>query len=322
MGCSLIMRRLIYRRDNISIALKQNEFTSGCNLYIWYGYIDNNSVKHDFIVDTSVIKEDMKADLREYDHLCIDVNDAYDIVDNMIEIGKMIFQKAMSHPLMNEIIVEDIYGDEVVIRNKQLIIHKKYLRNLIGDCAIFSCNDRQRYSLFGLKSQEFTCTCKENITEKQLQQLVRNEKNSMHYYVTCRDEAASVALTYYGKESMPEYITFCCIEHMAHQLPCISVSDKCGRLHGHTYRCYVAIKNCSRMTITSEYVYFMGKKIRSTLRTAFDLRKLSITTTENVISYVAEELCNEHELAFIELSETPNIKARIYVEETLCGEIV
>lgn len=46
------------------------------------------------------------------------------------------------------------------------------------------------------------------------------------------------------------------------------------------------------------------------------------STTENVINYVAEKLSTEHELAFIELSETPNIKARIYVEETMYGEYV
>ena len=52
------------------------------------------------------------------------------------------------------------------------------------------------------------------------------------------------------------------------------------------------------------------------------MTEFSVTTTENVISYVAEKLCNEHELAFIELSETPNIKVRIYLEEETRGEIV
>ena len=92
------MRRLIYRRDNISIALKQNEVTTGCNLYIWYGYIDNASKQRDFIVDASVIKEDMKKDLQEYDHICFNVHESNDIVDSMIEIGQMIFKKAMSRP--------------------------------------------------------------------------------------------------------------------------------------------------------------------------------------------------------------------------------
>lgn len=313
------MRRLIYRRDNISIALKQNELTNGCNLYIWYGYIDNEPKQHDFIADASVIKKDMKVDLQEYDHLCIDIHDINDIVDSMIQIGQMIFKKAMSHPLMDEIIVEDIYGDEVIIRSNQLIIHKKYLRNYIGDYAIFSCNDRQRHSLYGMPIQNFTFTCKENITEKQLQQLMNNVNNNMQYYVTRRDEASAATLSYYKKERIPQYVTFCCIEQTAHQL---TISGKCGRLHGHTYRCYATIKNGNRISITSEYVCSIGKKIRTYLRSAFDVGKLPATTTENVISYVAGKLCSEHELAFIELSETPNIKARIYVEETMYGEYV
>lgn len=316
------MRRLIYRRYNISIALKQNEVILGCNLYIWYGYIDNEPKQRDFIVDASVIKEDMKNDLQEYDHICFDVHENNDIVDSMIEIGQMIFKKAMSHPLMDEIIVENIYGDKVIIQNNRVIIHKRYLHNLLGNYAVFSCNDKQRHSLYGLPFQNFILTCKENITEKELQQLMANENNSMRYYVTYKDEASSVTLTYYRKESVPEYITFCCIEQMAHQLPNLSISGKCGRLHGHTYRCYAAIRNGNKMPVTSEYIFSIGEKVRTYLKTAFDLRELSVTTTENVISYVAEKLCNEHELAFIELSETPNIKVRIYLEEATCGEIV
>lgn len=317
-----MIRRLICRRDNISIAFKQNEFISGCNLYIWYGYIGNEPKQQELIVDASVIKEDMKVDLQDFDHLCIDVHDSSDIVDNMIEIGQMILKKAMSHSLIDEIIVEDIYGDEVVVRSNQLTIHKKYLHNLIGNHAVFSCNNRQRHCLYGVPFQNFTFTCKENITERELQQLLSNSNNRMQYYVTCRDEASSVNLTYYRKEGIPEYITFCCIEHMAHQLPNLLSSGKCGGLHGHTYRCYVTIKNSSRMSIASEYIYTTDEKIRTYLRAAFDLRELLVTTTENIISYLAEKLCNEYELAFIELSETPNIKARLYLEGSICGEIV
>lgn len=316
------MRRLIYRRDNISIALKQNEVTLGCNLYIWYGYIDNDPKQQDFIVDASVIKEDMKNDLQEYDHICFGVHESNDIVDSMIEIGQMIFKKAMSHPLMDELIVEDIYGDKVIIENDRLTIHKRYLHNLLGGYAFFSCNDKQKQSLYGLPFQNFILTCKENISEKELQRLIVNENNSMWYYVTYRDEASSASLTFYRKESIPEYITYCCIEQMAHQLPNLSISGKCGRLHGHTYRCYAAIRNGNKMPVTSEYVSSIGEKVRTYLRTAFDLTELSVTTTENVISYIAEKLCNEHGLAFIELSETPNIKVRIYLEEETCGEIV
>lgn len=316
------MKRLIYRKDNISIALKQNEVILGCNLYIWYGYIDNEPRQRDFIVDASVIKEDMKNDLSEYDHICFDVHESNDIVDSMIEIGQMIFKSARSHPLMAEIILEDIYGDEVIIQNNQLIIHKRYLHNLLDDYAIFSCNDKQRHSLYGLPFQTFILTCKENITEKELQQLMINKNNSMWFYVTSKDEASSTTLTYYRKESVPEYITFCCIEQMSHQLPNLSISGKCGRLHGHTYRCYATIRNCKKKPVTSEYIFSIGNKVRTYLRTAFDLKELFVTTTENVISYVAEKLCNEYELAFIELSETSNIKVRIYLEEAIRGEIV
>lgn len=316
------MKRLIYRRDNISIALKQNGFISGCNFYIWYGYSDKEAKQSDFIIDASVIKEDMKVDLQEFDHLYINVHDSNDIVDNMIQIGQMIFKKAMSHPLMDEIIVEDIYGDKVVIRDNQLIVHKIYLCNFIGDHVFFSCNNGKRHSLYGLPFQRFTFTCKENITEKQLQQIIDNINDSMHYYITCRDEVSDTALTYYKKESTPKYITVCCIEQMAHQLSNLAISEKCGKLHGHTYRCFAAIKNDNRMSLTSEYIFAISEKVKTYLRAAFELRELSVTTTENVISYVAGKLCNEYELAFIELSETPNIKARIYVEETMCGEIV
>lgn len=313
------MKRLIYRRDNISIALKQNEFTNGCNLYIWYGYIDIGPKQHDFIVDASVIKEDMRVDLQEYDHLCIEIHDSNDIVDSMIQIGQMIYKKAMSHPLMDEIIVEDIYGDTVIIRSEQLIIHKKYLCNFTGDYVILACNDRQRSSLYGTPIQNFTFTCKENITEKQLKQLMNNINSNMQYYVTCRDEASATTLSYYKKERIPQYITFCCIEQAAHQL---AIPGKCGRLHGHTYCCYATIKNDNRIPVSSEYIFSVAKKVRTYLRAAFDVGKLSVPTTENVINYVAGKLCSEHDLAFIELSETPNIKARIYVEETIYGEYV
>ena len=313
------MRRLIYRRDNISIALKHKEFFTGCNLYIWYGYIGNKLRQGDFIVDASVIKEDMKVDLQEYDHSCIEIHDSNDIVDSMIQIGQMIFKKAMYHPLMDEIIVEDIYGDEVIIRSNQLIIHKKYLRNFLGDYVIFSCNDRQVHGLYGMLVQNFTFTCRENITEKQLQQLINSVDNNMQYYITCRDEASSTTLSYYKKESRPQYITLCCIEQATHQL---SILGKCGKLHGHTYCCLVTIKNSNRIPITSEYILSIDKKVRTYLRTAFDVGDFFGSTTENVINYVAEKLSTEHELAFIELSETPNIKARIYVEETMYGEYV
>ena len=316
------MRRLIYRRDNISIALKQNEFTSGCNLYIWYGYIEKASKQQDFIIDTSMIKKDLKVDLQEFDHACIDVHDSNDIVDSMIEVGHMIFKKAMVHPLIDELIVEDLFGDKVVIRSNQVIIYKKYLYNLLSNYAIFSCNDSLKHNLYGLSVQNSIFTCKENITEKQLQQLISNDNNKMQYYITYIDEASSTALTYFRKESIPEYITFCCIEHIAHQLPNLSISEKCGRLHGHTYRCYATIKNGSRMPITAEYVSCVEKKIRTYLRTAFEFREISTTTTENIISYVADKICNEYELTFIELSETPNIKARIYIEESMRGEVV
>lgn len=308
------MRHLIYRRENISVALKQNGVTLGCNLYIWYGYIDNEPRQHDFIVDASVIKEDMKNDLQEYDHICFDVHESNDIVDCMIEIGQTIFKKAIFHPLMDEIIVEDIYGDKVIIQNDRMIIHKRYLHNLLSDYAVFSCNNEQIHSLYGLPFQTFILTCKENITEKELQELMINENNNICFYVTYKDEASSTNLTYHRKESIPEYITFCCIEQMAHQLPNLLISEKCGRLHGHTYRCYATIKNSNKKPVTSKYISSIGEKIRTYLRTAFDLKDFSITTTENVISYVAEKLCNEYELSFIELSETPNIKARIYLK--------
>lgn len=316
------MRRLIYRRDNISIALKQNELTFGCNLNIWYGYIDNSSKKNNFIVDASVIKEDMRNDLQEYDHICFDVNKNNDIVDSMIDIGQMIFKKAMSHQLMSEIILEDIYGDKVIIQKDRLIIHKAYLHNLLSNYAVFSCYGKPRHVLYGLPFHSFILTCHENITEKELQQLLMANVNNMQYYITYKDEASSVALTYYRKERAPEYITICCIEHLAHQLPDLSLSEKCGRLHGHAYCCYATIRNANKVSNTSEYVLSIGEKVRTYLRAAFNFGELSATTTENVISYVAEKLCNEYELTFIELSETPNIKARIYLEEATNGEIV
>ena len=303
---------MIYRRYNISLALKQNGFITGVNLWIWYGYADNKSKKYDFIAHTSVIKEDMKTDLKEYDHLCVEIHDSNDIVDSMIEIGKMVFKKASSHPLLYEIIVEDIYGDEVVVRNNQLVVNKKYLYNRSSNQVVFFCRDRQRRSLYGLPFESYIFTGKANITEKQLQKFMNHANNDMQYYVSNEDYVSSTVLTHNQKGGTPEYITVCCIDHIAHQLPKISISGKCAQLHGHTYRCYATIENSDKVSVTSEYICSIGEKVRNYLRCAFGFGGLKATTAENIIWYIADKLRYEHEVTFLELSETPNIKARIY----------
>lgn len=312
---------VIYRRANISLALKQNGFTTGVNLYIWYGYISDTTKQDDFIVDASLIKEHMKIDLQEFDHLCIEIKTKYDIVDSMIEIGQMIFAKARSRLQLHEVIVENIYGDEVVIRNSCITIHKKFLYGLNSEGVVFFCNDNKRLRLYGLPFQRYTFTSNKNVTEKHLNEIMLNVGNNMQCFISRIDEASMVISTFYKQESVPQYITFCIIEHIAHQLPNVSASIKCNRLHGHTYRCYVTVNNTYKTPLTSELVFSIGETVRTYLRKAFELKNLSVTSVENVARYLSENLCNEYNIAFIELSETPNIKVRLSIEKGIGGEI-
>lgn len=316
------MKQIIYRRENISIAFKQNGFVSGCNLYIWYGYIDEQSKQCGLIIDTSIIKADMQDDLKDYDHFCIEVHNGNDIIDYMIEIGKMIFKRAKDHPLMHEIILSDIYGDEVIIRRSEMLVQKKCLYNLTNNKVVFCCNDSQRNIIYGLPFHTITLTYKENLNESQLRQLMCDEDSDIPYYVSYIDEPSSVSLTFFKKDCVPAYITICCIEQIAHKLSNVPVSQKCRRLHGHTYCCRVTIRNSSRIPITIEYVTLVSQKIRMYLKTAFNFGNLSATTIENIARYLEKKLCGDYEVAFIELFETSNIRTRIYMEDNIFGGII
>lgn len=316
------MKLIIYRRDNISLALRHNGITTGVNLYIWYGYASSESKRDDLIVDAALIKEDMRVDLRDFDHVCIDINRAYDIVDSMIEIGQKIFTQAMARTSLYEIILEDIYGDEVVIRDGYATVHKRFLYNSRDEGTVFSCNDSKRQRLFGIPFREFTFTSNENITEESLNHIMMNANNNMQYQISSTDEASAIISTFNGQESIPQYITFCITEHIAHQLPDLSVLGKCSRLHGHTYRCYVAVNNAHKLPVTSELVSTIGESVRTHIRKAFEDGNLSVTSTENIIRYLSEKLCDDYDVAFIELSETPNIKARLFIGNGICGETI
>ncbi len=307
-----MMKQLIYRKDNISVAFKNSNGIKGCNLFIWYGYSEKETIQTDFIFDASLIKSDMKADLDEFDHHCFDIGDNEDIVDSMVVIGDMIYAKAMSHILLDEIIIEDIYGDTVVIRADSKIIQKKYLFNSFDKDFFFVCNDENRHCLFGLPFKEYTITCPHNITIDEMYRIIAKKHSPEWYYISDTDAASSVSLTYFKEESSPKIITIRCIEQQAHQINNKSLSDKCQRLHGHTYQCCVSVNNSSMSIVTQDYVIALGERIRNHLRNALNSNTL-ITTTENIAKYICSSLEKDYKIVLIELWETPNIKTRIYI---------
>lgn len=82
---------IIYRRGSISVAYTDGQTECGSNFNVWYGYANRIAGFQDMIVNAETIKEEMEEDLSTFDHTCISVNNVYDIIMVMYEIGNSIF---------------------------------------------------------------------------------------------------------------------------------------------------------------------------------------------------------------------------------------
>ena len=307
------MTCILYRKSSISLAFQTNTILRGCNLFIWYGFSDNNQQK-DIIIDAKTIKEYLKADLAQFDHTCITAESADDIVSSMVFLGRKIYNDACKRNNFAQLIVENEYGDIVMISNQRTVIHKHFIFSNEG--AFFSCSSDNPFSFFGANPKHYILSSTTNFTNKQLNDLLDGSNNNHSVEITCIDDVTSTAITFQGNaRELPVRFSVSCrgqYPHQIHELPSI---EKCSRMHGHTYKCCVSAFNSKDVISVNNFIKALGRSIVDALNEAFLLGRVQQATVESVARYIAITLSQSYKLAFVELTETPNIMARITFNE-------
>lgn len=282
----------------------------GSNLFIWYGFTDNR-IGNDFIIDATTIKHLMEKDLSCYDHVCVSIDKADDIISLMIELGKRLYATACHHQLFSNLIVENEYGDSVIISNATSLIHKHFIQ--ANGIAKFTCSNVSPFDFFCKDPRHGIISSTLNFSNIDLNKILNQECEDNSFFITDIDDISGTALTYKGGiRDIPQYYSVSCIRQHAHQLIDLQESEKCHNLHGHTYKCWVSVENRQCKRITDEQINKLGTSILYALEASFQIENLRQTTLENIIDYMGQLLSLDYEIAYIELTETPNIKARIY----------
>ena len=310
---------VIYRRDNISIAYTDGNVCLGSNFNVWYGYSNQSCEKQDMIIDASIIKKDMEDDLSSYDHICINVSNAYDIFVVMTEISTKIFNNAISkkRELIFEVIVENLYGDYVRTRKNGTIITTQFVCDKKNNNIFILNDDSNRINM---------CVCNEDMcfgevtylsttTRENIINFLKEQNNCIELTeksivsVSTKNLPANIIYTTIMSPKSYQCCTLCCIEHFSHDLSLLFKGKKCSRLHGHSYVCKVTVKD---ELFTLRDLSNLNNEIRKLLKSVFKTEKI-ITTCENVVDFLFERLSVNHKIIMIELQETDNIKVVKYL---------
>lgn len=304
---------ILYRKSSISVAFQTNAILRGCNLFIWYGFSDNHQQK-DIIIDAAIIKDYLNEDLSRFDHSCISVDSADDIVSCMLILGRIIYDDACKRNNFAQLIVENEYGDYVVILDQRVVIHKRVIFS--DQEACFTNTSNSLFSFLGSRPKHCMLSSATNFTNKQLNELLYASQNDKDVDITYIDEVTSTAITFTGSSlGRPSKFSVCCRAQYTHQIAGIPSSEKCSHLHGHTYKCCVCVFNSSDVANTDSFMKAIGQSTVLALDEAFLLKYVQQTTVENVARYLACKLSQSYKLAFVELAETSNIMARITFDD-------
>ena len=307
------MTCILYRKSSISLAFQTNSFLRGCNLFVWYGFTDANHQK-DIIIDATIIKEYLKTDLAKFDHTCFSTESVDDIVSFMVFLGRKIYNEACTRKSFIQLVVENEYGDIVVFSHNHIEIHKHFVRSNEG--AYFSYSSNNPFALLGAMPKHCVISSTTNFTDKQLNDLLNGNDNNICIDITFIDDVTSTATTFKGNDlGWPIRFSVSCRGQFAHQIVDIASSEKCNRLHGHTYKCCVSAFSTKDISSANHFIKTLGRSVDDALNEAFMPDRVSQNTVENVARFIANRLSQSYKLAFVELAETPNIMARITFDE-------
>ena len=307
------MTCVLYRKSSISLAFQTNTILRGCNLFIWYGFSDNDQQKN-IIIDAAIIKKYLKTDLAQFDHTCISVDSADDIVSSMVYLGRMIFNNACKHDNFVQLLVENEYGDMVVFSSQRVIIHKHFIRSNEGTCFFYSSDNP--FSFLGTNPKHCVISSTTNYSNKELSDLLNGSHINRNVDITCIDDVTLTAITFQGDTiGIPIRFSVSCRGQYAHQISGLPSYEKCSHLHGHTYKCRVSVFNSEEVTSANNFIKTLGHLIVALLNEAFLLGGDQQTTVENVARYIAGRLSQSYKLEFVELTETPNIMVRISFDD-------
>lgn len=306
------MTCILYRKSSISLAFQTNSILRGCNLSIWYGFSDNNQ-HEDIIIDASIIKKYLTADLAQFDHSCVYVDSADDLVSSMIILGKKLYVGACQYPNFIQLCVENEYGDIVVISRNRVVVHKQFVRFDEGAC--FCCTTDNLFSYLGTSCTRCVLSSVKNYTNEQLNNLLKGSLQDCCAEITCFDDVTSTAMTYQGNNlRLLLRVSVSCIKQFAHKIDGLPSSEKCGHLHGHTYKCRASAIISPDEVNVNLFIKSFGALLVTTLNDTFLSGAVQQSTVENAVRYIAKRLSTSHKLAFVELSETPNIMAGIFFD--------
>lgn len=315
------MRTIIFRKDNISIAYSDEKFKLGSNFDVWYGYCGTNDIDLGMIVDAKVIKAEMKEDLLAFDHKALYFNDSDDICSVMCSLGRKIFENAQNNGRhhLDQILLEDCYGDKVTICKSNEIITKPYIYDKKLNRVLFLSQNNKRCRWIGHNVSMAYVTYVNGIDLKTLEEeIVEYNSNVLKKDGTIifseKDIASGVIFSNYYLKQEWSVFTLTCIEHFQHQLPNNPSNEKCSELHGHSYVCNVTIRLGKKCIVNEMLICEIDYNIRDAMRSAL-MGECGVTTSENIVFYIGKKIKEKYEVIQIELKETNNIKVIQFYED-------
>lgn len=308
---------VVFRRDSISIAYTDGQTYSGSNFDVWYGYSNGSRNCSNMIINADIIKQEMKVDLLPFDHTCITVKNAQDIWHVMAEVGSKIFQKAIARnrKLLTEVVVENCYGDSVVVNRKGVSITCKFLRDKETNEVFFLYNNT-RNGLFGRNLSIELLSCKMPISGVKLYDVLSvksysaQEPHRQCIAISNINIATNIMTSTVYKPVTYHCYTITCVEHFAHQLLMPGESSKCSNLHGHSYICRITVQISNNQSVLLTELDCTTRRL---LKSAF-AGACGITTCENIVNFLSLELSKIYKVLRIELKETDNIKVVKYFD--------